>query len=212
MMLRRPLKDVLEEPSVDASVMRVWARIQVQRRMPARLIRPSVAFCGALALAAFVAMVWPTAPVARGPVMVAQVPAPVANVACRVAAERPAGFHGRRPAVPEVARPISSITSAPMTETQGDVVGALLLSVEDAAREGRTEQVVAILGEIGSHHTDDPRAVEALYALGSLQLDVLHQPVFALASFQRALELQPSEELLPELWERYQAAQAASER
>ena len=57
--LPRPVKTLLAEPPVDASVMRVWAKVQIKRRVPAPLARPWLVFAGAAALVAFVVMVYP---------------------------------------------------------------------------------------------------------------------------------------------------------
>ena len=195
--LPRPVKDVLAEPALDASVKRVWAKVQLRRRVPAPLVRPSLILGGVLALAAFVVTVWPPP---KRVVPMAPVEA-VAEVCAPIRLPHPSTPHARRPTV-ALPRPAGA-TAAPV---EADVVGALLMSVEDAAREGHTDQVVAILGEIAAHHTDDPRAVEALYMLGTVQLEVLKQPSRAAASFRRALELSPSDDLVPRLWEGYEAA------
>ncbi len=202
--LPRPVKTLLAEPPVDASVMRVWAKVQIKRRVPAPLARPWLVFAGAAALVAFVVMVYPRSTPAPA-LLVAVGVAPVAPVVCQpfLGPSTPL-MHARRPTVP-ASRPAGG---APVSPGAIDVVGTLLLGVEDAAREGRTDQVVAVLGEIGEHHADDPRAAEALFMLGSLQLDAMNKPRLAEASFRRALELRPAEDLVPQLWERLQEAQA----
>ena len=180
---------------------RVWARVQLRRRVPAPLVRPSLVLGGLAALVAFVVMVWPSRramPIAPPAAAVAEVCAPIRLPTLG----SPSAPHARRPMV-TLPRPVVAPGTAP---AETDVVGALLLSVEDAARDGRTEQVVAILGEIGAHHTDDARAAEALFMLGTVQLEVLKQPALAAASFRRALELSPSDDLVPKLWEAHEAA------
>lgn len=205
--LPRPVKTLLAEQALDASVMRVWAKVQIKRRVPAPLARPWLVFAGAAALVAFVARVYPPSPPAPAQLVVVGV-GPVTDVA---AACQPLSgpatplMHARRPAVP-MSRPAGGSAAGAPGET--DVVGTLLLGVEDAARDGRTDQVVAVLGEIGEHHADDPRAAEALFMLGSVQLDAMKKPRLAEASFRRALELRPAEDLVPQLWERLQEAEA----
>jgi hypothetical protein len=204
--LPRPVKSLLAEPTTDASVMRVWAKVQLKRRVPAPVVRPSFVAGLALSLLALVVVAWPSKP---APVRAT----PQANVACaqpEPTAEAMVRQHARRPSMLMGARPVTAAGLA--IQGEGDAVGALWLSIDDASRQGRTEQVAALLGEIGEHHADDPRAAEALYLLGSLQLDTMKRPGLAASSFRRALELQPSEELVPELWARLQEAEAVTQR
>ncbi len=203
--LPRPVKDALAEPETDASVMRVWGKIQVQRRVPPPLVRPWLVLGAALALTAFVVLVWPsTKPVVNVPVAAAAAISPEVTL-------RRVWRAAQGDRVPLVPRPTRSTVSEPgVAAAPDDVVGALLMSVEDAAREGRTEQVVAILGEIGAHHATDPRAAEALFMLGSLQLEVLNQPHRAVESFRRGLELNPADDLVPQMWAQYEAARLAA--
>ncbi len=218
--LPRPVKQVLAEPNLDASVARVWARVQRRRRVPRPLVRPPFVLAAMVAAISFVVFFSVTAarrqlPVSA-PAMAVKVPVSSSAVACETT-----------PPTRAVSAPVTSVSvplvharrpNAPPTSVRNvngqavDVVGALLQTADDAARDGHLDQVVAVLEEIASHHADDPRAAEALYTLGCLQLDVLKRPGLAAASLRRALELQPSADLVAPIWERLNEATAASAR
>ncbi|MDP1917154.1 MAG: hypothetical protein Q8L14_13015 [Myxococcales bacterium] len=214
--LPRPVREVLDEPASPASVMRVWARVQVKRRAPTPVVRPWLV---GVAVVAAIAMVVVTR--ARPAVGSVAEPVPVTRsiiaasetkktetvappVVAEVQAPRVGPWLQGRHSLATFSRPLSAKADA----VPADLVGALLESAEDAWRAGQPARVVAILGEVSEHHANDPRASEALFFLGLVQLDALKHPRLAKASFQRALELSPPEDLIAPLWEAYQRSMA----
>ncbi|MDP3233264.1 MAG: tetratricopeptide repeat protein [Myxococcales bacterium] len=213
--LPRPVREVLDEPVSPASVMRVWARVQVKRRAPTPLARPWLVGVAAVAAVALVVVTRPrpavgsmssgeesVAPVTKSMVAASETkervaPAPV--VAEVKAPPRVGPWLQGRHSLATFSRPLVKADGVP-----ADLVGSLLESAEDAWRAGQPARVVAILGEVSEHHADDPRASEALFFLGLVQLDAMKHPRLAKASFQRALELNPPTDLVVPLWEAYQ--------
>lgn len=221
--LPRPVREILEEPASPASVMRVWARVQVKRRAPPPLARPWLVGVAAVAAVAMVVMTRPRAtdvalssslPVAAAEstksIAVAEAQPVVVTPPQRVADSPPPRvgpwLQGRH-SLSTFARPIGAKTDT----VPADVVGSLLESAEDAWRAGQPMRVVALLGEVSEHHSNDPRASEALFFLGLVQLDALKHPRLAKASFQRALELNPPADLVAPLWEAYQRSMEGEE-
>jgi hypothetical protein len=211
--LPRPVREVLDEPASPASVMRVWARVQVKRRAPTPLIRPS--FVGVAAVVGLV-MVVVLRPRGTDDALssAAQVPVQTESVlttrsitkteSLPVVIDVPAPqvtpwLQGRH-SLATFSRPRGGKPDA----ASADVVGSLLESAEDAWRAGQPSRVIALLGEVREHHSNDPRASEALFFLGLVQLDALKHPRQAKVSFQRALELNPPTDLVAPLWEAYQ--------
>ena len=218
--LPRPVREVLDEPASAASVMRVWARVQVKRRAPAPMVRPWVVGVAAVAAVAVVVLTRP-----RGPAVSMSDSALASNVvqAKSVSEKASSEFVVTESVTPQVPPPrvgpwlqgrhSLATFSRPIGTKAGaepaDVVGSLLASAEDAWRAGQPSRVVALLGEVSEHHSNDPRASEALFFLGLVELDVLKHPRLARASFQRALELNPPSDLVVPLWEAYQRSMAA---
>ena len=215
--LPRPVREVLDEPASPASVMRVWARVQVKRRAPTPLVRPWLVGVAAVAAVVMVVVTRPRAtvgsvgeavPVTKSMVAASE-PKKTEPVAPPVVAEvlpppRVGPWLQGRHSLATFSRPLGAKADA----VPADVVGELLESAEDAWRAGQPARVVAILGEVSEHHANDPRASEALFFLGLVQLDVQKHPRLAKASFQRALELNPPTDLVVPLWEAYQRSMA----
>ena len=212
MILPRPIKSVLVETPVDAPVSRGWSRVQKKRRVR-DTVRKSALAVSCLLLAASVG--WAVRPFFPGPAPVTP-PAPVV-----VAAPAPSApldtlvkelpkVQGR---AVQVQRPVPAPSPAPqqvaIPEPEVDVVAALLESVRDAYEAGNTARASALLSEIAEKHEDDPRAAQALYVLGLIQLDRAKDAQGAADSFTHALELQPPPELVPSLWEALERARAA---
>ena len=204
MTLPRPIKSVLQEPALDQPVARGWARVQKKRRVR-DTARKTVLAVACLLLAASVG--WAVRPLF--PSTMPAVAAPVVPVAAKATSapldalvkELPR-VQGRaqlvqRPALP-VAAPQQPHVAEPVPEV--DVVAALLLSVRDAYDAGNTSRAAALLSEIAERHSADPRAAQALYVLGLIQLDKNHDANAAADSFTHALELDPPAALVPELW------------
>lgn len=219
--LPRPVREVLDEPVSPASVMRVWARVQVKRRAPAPVARPWLVGVAAVAAVAMVVVTRPRAavnamssgeesvvPVTKSIIAASEtkkmetVPPPV--VAEVQAPPRVGPWLQGRHSLATFSRPVGVKADA----VPADLVGSLLESAEDAWRAGQPSRVAAILGEVSEHHANDPRASEALFLLGLVQLDALKHPRLAKASFQRALELNPPTDLVVPLWEAYQRSMA----
>lgn len=215
--LPRPVREVLDEPASPASVMRVWARVQVKRRAPTPVVRPWLVGVAAVAAVAMVVVTRPrvtvasmagaeAVPVTKSIIAASETKKTEAVVAAPVdvvevlSPPRVGPWLQGRHSLATFSRPLGAKADA----VPADVVGALLESAEDAWRAGQPARVVAILGEVSEHHANDPRASEALFFLGLVQLDALKHPRLAKASFQRALELSPPEDLVAPLWEAYQ--------
>jgi hypothetical protein len=96
------------------------------------------------------------------------------------------------------------LCSAPLAEP--DVVGELLVSVEEAWKQKDLPRMEGLLLDVANHHEDDPRAAQALFMLGRLQLEYRHDADAAADSFHHALELDPPEELVVPLWQAYELA------
>jgi hypothetical protein len=211
--LPRPVREVLDEPASQASVMRVWARVQVKRRAPTQVVRPWLV---GIAAVAALAMVVVTRPRASDAALAGSLPTRAAtetvlttksiskaeppSVVADLPAPRVGPWLQGRHSLATFSRPLGGRADA----SSADVVGSLLESAEDAWRAGQPSRVVALLGEVQEHHSNDPRASEALFFLGLVQLDALKHPRQAKASFQRALELNPPTDLVAPLWEAYQ--------
>ncbi len=216
--LPRPVREVLDEPVSPASVMRVWARVQVKRRAPTPVARPWLVGVAAVAAVAMVVVTRPRAPVGS----VAEAVLVTKSVKTIAASETKKTESVAPPVVAEVQAPPRvgpwlqgrhslATFSRPLVRADAvpaDLVGSLLESAEDAWRAGQPSRVAAILGEVSEHHANDPRASEALFLLGLVQLDALKHPRLAKASFQRALELNPPTDLVAPLWEAYQRSMA----
>jgi hypothetical protein len=106
----------------------------------------------------------------------------------------------------------SQASAAVPPAPHADPVGTLLETASEAVRAGRFARAAALLAEVGEHHPADSRATLALYALGRLQLDNLHQPAEARHAFTRALELNPPEELVVPIWKSLEEASEPSVR
>lgn len=218
--LPRPVREVLNEPATPASVMRVWARVQVKRRAPTPVVRPWLVGVAAVAAVAMVVVMRPRAMDMSGSEALSSTvavkafaasetkktePVVAAPIVAEVQAPPRVGpwLQGRH-SLATFSRPLGVKADA----VPADLVGSLLESAEDAWRAGQPARVVAILGEVSEHHANDPRASEALFFLGLVQLDALKHPRLAKASFQRALELNPPTDLVVPLWEAYQRSMA----
>jgi hypothetical protein len=215
--LPRPVRQVLDDSSNAASVMRVWARVQVERRAPPRLARPWLAgIPTAAALVMVVAMKFRSPPASTVSQASMGEGAALKTRSVQKGAEQtlPSTLLAEPARIGPWLQGRHSLStfgrrSGVRAESPSDVVGSLLASAEDAWQEGQPLRVVALLGEVSEHHADDPRACEALFLLGLVQLDVLKHPLLAKASFQRALELDPPEDLIAPLWEGYQRSTSA---
>jgi hypothetical protein len=223
--LPRPVREVLDEPVSPASVMRVWARVQVKRRAPTPVARPWLVGVAAVAAVAMVVVARPRAavnvmssgvesvvPVTKSIIAASEAKktesvAPPSVVAEVQAPSRVGPWLQGRHSLATFSRPVGVKADA----VPADLVGALLESAEDAWRAGQPSRVAAILGEVSEHHANDPRASEALFLLGLVQLDALKHPRLAKASFQRALELNPPTDLVVPLWEAYQRSMGAED-
>lgn len=219
--LPRPVKSVLQE-APDAGIKRVWAGIQRKRRLRPT-VRPFFLFAGAAALAALAVVAWPRnmtpvappaiAPVAQAPVTPSQeevaASAPSLAAAFPVSSAAPSK-QGRRPGTSRPPLAFPGLSSA--AQQPADAVGVLLKSADEAWQRGELEQVVTLLREISAHHGDDPRACAAVFVLGRVQLEALHDPNAALESFERAMELDPPEDLAVPLWELMERARGLTRR
>lgn len=205
MTLPRPIKSVLQEPSLDQPVARGWARVQKKRRRR-DTARKSVLAVACLLLAASIG--WALRPMFPS-TMPAVAPPPVVPVAKATSAPLDAlvkelpKVQGRaqlvqRPTAPPT--PPQQHEHVAPAEAEVDVVSALLLSVRDAYDAGNFTRAAALLSEIAERHAADPRAAQALYVLGLIQLDKNHDAKAAADSFTHALELDPPSQLVPELW------------
>jgi hypothetical protein len=203
MTLPRPIKSVLQEPSLDQPVARGWSRVQKKRRVR-DTARKTVLAVACLLLAASIGwalrpMFPSTMPAVASPVVpVAKAPsAPLDALVKDLPKVQGRAQLVQRPAQPP-APPQQPPVAVPVPEV--DVVAALLLSVRDAYDAGDTTRAAALLSEIAERHAADPRAAQALYVLGLIQLDKNHDPKAAADSFTHALELDPPAQLVPELW------------
>jgi hypothetical protein len=195
--------------------MRVWARVQVKRRAPTPVVRPWLVGVAAVAAVAMVVVMRPrpadlsstvaVKALAKGEPEKTEPVAPVVVVEAPQAPPRVGPWLQGRHSLATFSRPVGVKADA----VPADLVGSLLESAEDAWRAGQPSRVAAILGEVSEHHANDPRASEALFLLGLVQLDALKHPRLAKASFQRALELSPPEDLIAPLWEAYQRSMDA---
>ncbi len=215
MKLERPIRSLLQEGAFDAPVSRGWLRVQ-KKRARRDTLRKSVLAVSCLALAASIG--WAVRPLFPS-TMPAQVAAPAPKA---VAAPAPAPLdslvkelpkvHARTVAMQRPVAPVAAPAPAP-TEQPGkapvDTVAAVLESVRQAYEAGDVARASALLQEIGEKHADDPRAAQALYVLGLIQLDRLKDAPHAAESFTRALELSPAPELVAPLWQALQRARGA---
>ncbi len=207
--LPRPVKQVLVEKPRDAAVMRTWARLQRSRRTTSAsrtsvvgVVVASVcsAACGVLLMTSWGRQ--------QKSVEGAPVGAPVAarpTVSTLLAQGRQTNAtapHTRVAALPRTP-PVPEVTPVPPP----DPVRAMLDAAGDAVRASDYGLAAALLSELGDHHPDDPRTPTALFALGRIQADNLHQRDEAARSFTRALELGPDEKLVVPLWNALQEVQ-----
>ena len=206
MILPRPIKSVLSEAASDAPVSRGWTRVQRKRRVR-DTARKTVLAVSCLMLAAAVG--WAVRPLLSSAphprvVVVAQAPAPLDTLVQQLPKVQGRAVAVQRPA--PAPAPAPQAIDAPKARV--DVVGALLESVRDAYESGNTTRAAVLLTEIAEKHEDDPRAAQALYVLGLIQLERAKDPKSAAASFTHALELQPPPELVPVLWQALERARA----
>ncbi|MBK7864552.1 MAG: tetratricopeptide repeat protein [Archangiaceae bacterium] len=212
MKLSRPIKSMLEPGSTDAPISRGWSRVQKKQRTRDTVRKSALAVC-CLSLA--VAVGWAVRPLFPRPaapaVVVAAAPASVRPASARLDAlvQQLPRVQGRPAQVQRPAPAPQAAATSPLPEPEVDVVAALLESVRDAYDAGNTSRAAALLSEIAEKHSDDPRAAQALYVLGLIQLDKTHEPGAAAASFTRALELGPPNELVAPLWKSLERARAA---
>ncbi len=212
MILPRPVKSVLTDGPVDAAVSRGWSYVQRKRRRRDN-VRRGVLAVSCLLLAASVG--WALRPY-LGPPAKPAVAAAAALPLDALVKELPK-VQGRAPAVQRPLPPAAVAPAAPqqpvaIPDPELDVVGALLESVRDAYDAGNSARAAVLLQEIAEKHEEDPRAAQALYVLGLIQLDKTKDPKGAAKSFTHALELQPPPELVPVLWQALERAQGARGR
>lgn len=210
MTLPRPIKSILQEPALDQPVARGWSRVQKKRRVR-DTARKSVLAVACLLLAASVGWalrpLFPStlpaqAPVAKAPPLDALVKELPRVQGRAQLVQRPAPAPPQQQ--PEQPQPPHAVEPDP----EVDVVAALLLSVRDAYDAGNMSRAAALLSEIAERHAEDPRAAQALYVLGLIQLDKSHDAKGAAKSFTHALELDPPAALVPELWRALERARA----
>jgi hypothetical protein len=216
-MLPTPIKSVLQEGAPDAPVSRGWSRVQ-RKRAVRDTARKSVLAVSCLLLAASVG--W-----ALRPLFPATLPAQKADplaAAKPARAGKPAALDSLVQQLPKVqARSVALQRPAPAPapaaqpavapQPDVDVVAALLESVRDAYDAGNVARATVLLQEIGEKHEDDPRAGQALYVLGLIQLERNKDPQSAVDSFTHALELSPPPELVPTLWQALERARSLAE-
>jgi tetratricopeptide (TPR) repeat protein len=214
--LPRPVKAVLGEVP-DAAVVRTWARLQRTRRVgrPQRravlMCASGLALLAAGLLATLLRLRLERPPeVASAPVAVAEARLPSASAVLLRGRQGNAASQRGSSQPLHVVPPTSS--QAPAPAPVADPVGTLLETASEAVRAGRFSRAAALLAEVGEHHQGDARACLALYALGRLQLDNLHQPAEAHQAFTRALELNPPEELVVPIWKSLEEADDPSVR
>ncbi|MBL8949809.1 MAG: hypothetical protein JNK82_03470 [Myxococcaceae bacterium] len=214
MTLQRPIKSVLHEGAYDAPVTRGWLRVQ-RKRAVRDTVRKGALAVSCLLLAASVG--W-----AVRPLFPSTMPAPAPSVAPapQVAAapldslmQALPRVHARtvalqRPAPAAVPAPPAPAPKVEPAAEPVDVVAALLESVRLAYEAGDVSRATALLHEIGEKHADDPRAAQALYVLGLIQLDKQGDAEHAAESFTHALELSPAPELVAPLWQALERARA----
>lgn len=215
MILPRPVKSVLTDGPVDAAVSRGWSRVQRKRRRRDNVRKGALAV-SCLLLAASVG--WavrpyfgPSTAVPAKPAVVAAAPAPLDALVKELPKVQGRAPAVQRPVPPAAAAPAAQ-QHADIADPELDVVAALLESVRDAYDAGNTARAAALLQEIAEKHEEDPRAAQALYVLGLIQLDKTKDPKGAVESFTHALELQPPPELVPTLWEALERARVARGR
>jgi len=213
MTLERPIKTLLHEGSFDAPVSRGWLRVQ-RKRAVRDTARKSVLAASCLLLAASVGWavrpLFPsTMPAAPAPKAVAAAPSAPQQLDSLV--QQLPKVHARTVALQRPAPVAAAVVSAPKAEPVKppvDVVAALLESVRQAYEAGDISRATALLQEIGEKHADDPRAAQALYVLGLIQLDRQRDAAHAAESFTHALELAPPAELVAPLWQALERARA----
>lgn len=207
MTLPRPIKSVLQEGAFDAPVSRGWSRVQRKRALR-DTARKSVLAVSCLVLAASVG--WALRPLFPSTLPAPKVQATRAPLDSIV--QQLPKVHARAVAVQRplsVVAPAAAPEAAPQPEV--DVVAALLESVRDAYDAGNIARASALLQEIAEKHADDPRAAQALYVLGLIQLERTKDAAGAEKSFNHALELSPPPSLVPTLWQALERAREAQE-
>jgi hypothetical protein len=199
--LPRPIKQVLVDKPRDAAVIRTWARLQRSRRTsPVRTSAVGVVAASVLSAACAVLLLggWSRTPTSvEGSSVGAQVSSRPSVSTLLAQGRQTATTHARLPSlprVPTVTEPAVTVVPPP------DPVRAMLDAAGDAVRAGDYGLAAALLSELGDHHADDPRTPTALFALGRIQAENLHQRDEAARSFTRALELGPDEKLVVPLW------------
>jgi hypothetical protein len=214
MTLPRPIKTVLESEASDAPIARGWVRVQRKRRVRDNVRKGVLAVCCLVLAGAIGWGVRPLFPsravVPPAPVVVASPARPALDSIVQqlpkvVARGRAASVQRPVPVVAENVGPVKAEVPVPDV----DVVSALLESVREAYDVGDTARAAALLSEIAEKHPDDPRAAQSLYVLGLIQLEKNKDAKSAVASFTQALELSPSAELVPTLWQALERARAA---
>jgi tRNA nucleotidyltransferase/poly(A) polymerase len=193
---------MLQEQSWDQAVNRGWMVIERKLRVR-RWTRRAAAGGAALSLIASgvsVFLNWPAPESDPEPTLALLAPPPKLD---NLVVDLPKVTQkARTPAM----RRAPAVVVAPAENPDIDQVGQLLLSVQDAWKANNVQRVAALLAEVAEHHPRDPRAAQSLYLLGRIQLERFKDRKAAAISLHHALELNPSEDLVPAIWAAYQRA------